>query len=1178
MCSFGSSGASAPTTQFTTQTTTADPRAQAMYGQAFNTAQQAANRPFTPYSYDPSAFVAPINPLQLQAMGNIAGYQGTADPYYQAAGGMAGLSGMTTAPQVVSQYMSPYMREVIDPTRRALEQQQGMQLAQQQAEAIKGGAFGGERAVLQRAALRGQQQLGLGQALAPLYQAGYGQALQGAQTDLSRQLQAAQVMGGLGTGAQTAGLQGAQALLGAGTLGQQTQQAGLQALFNQYMLQQQYPFMASQFLTQAAAGLGPGYGGTTTGQQTSFQPLSYFGNPLSDPDLKTGARDDDDEPQVIGETKDGQKIYRYRLIDPDTGELGPAQIGLMADEVEERTPEAVGDYKGYRTVDYAKATDDAARLGGGVTGRGDYAYGGRAGYQYGGADDDLSGLIASHGAMYKPLEETGSKGIVPASQVTPAKLESADLTYMTPQQKQKSSLAQNLDSALGLVKGGKEAYGLGKEALGAAGGLGSLGSMLGGAGTVGATGGVPVGVIGALGAKAVPTFGAAASAASPGFLAGLGAAAMKALPFLAAAVSDPSLKTGVRPKFQDGGGSFSPDDIDRFLGSLAKIETGGREDPYSTMGPQTKYGRPIGKYQILPTNVPEWSEQAGLGRLTPEQFVGNKEAQEAVARAKFGEYLNKTGSGEEAAAMWFGGPGYKKHAGAKDVLGTSIPEYQAKFRRGLGEADAGPLAYAATEKPGLGGALDAVSRIGGGTLRSDATETPAETPSAGLAPTRLAAAPEGLTGLLRGTAPEGMGERAADFLTSEKFIVPLLAGLGTMASSGSRFLGPAVLQGIGGGAKAYAELAQQQFEREKMAEELGLKKRGVGVEELKAGIDLRKLLQEQQSAKNIADIMAGRTPTVTQPSVSPAETAVKPETAPAKPELPPVAGAAPVGGQAKSDAMRNADAAEAKADEIDRLIQSTTDPRTQMALIQRAQEERARADKLRAESPEYKRQTAYETETAKTLAKKLEVDQEAAERAETNISNINRASELLETPYFRTGFLGEYSKEGLRALESFPERMRPDWAKGAAAAAQEFDALAGQMLLDTSGGSLGAGISNEDRRVIGKTKPSLENSYETNKQILARMKRLEQRKQEIADFQNKWIERNGPLNDRYFADLKKWAKENPMFSEQERKSAGVPASEQPSTLPPKEELEKGKVYNIGGRKGRWSGTGFVEVK
>lgn len=784
MCSFGSSGASAPTTQFTTQTTTADPRAQAMYGQAFSTAQQAANRPFTPYSYDPNAFVAPINPLQLQAMGNIAGYQGTADPYYQFAGGLAGGAGMTTAPQVVGQYMSPYMSQVIDPTRQAIEQQQAQQRSQQQAEQIKAGAFGQERGQLMRAVLAGQQNLGLGQALSPLYQTGYGQALGAAQTDLSRQLQAAQTLGGLGAGAQTAGLQGAQALLGAGTLGQQTQQAGLQALFNQYMLQQQYPFMASQFLTQAAAGLGPGYGGTTTGYQQSMQPLSYFGNPLSDRRLKEGA--EGEEPEVIGETHDGQKIYRYRLINPETGELGPVQIGLMADEVGERKPEALGDYKGFQTVDYEKATEDAARLGGGVTGRGDYADGGGV--------EDFDGILKS---QQEALEKAGTpmSGLFQPQAITPTKLESPALSYQAPERKEQGSLAQGLQSALGLVKTGKEAAGM-------ASGLGGLLSGLGSAaGTIGATGGVPVGVIGGLGSMAVPTFGAAApaaAAAAPGFFSTLASL----LPAGLAMFSDPKLKTGVRPNFQGGGSSFSPEDIDRFLGSLSKIETGGREDPYSTLGPETKYGRPIGKYQVLPTNVPQWSEEAGLGRLTPEQFRGNKEAQEAVARAKFGEYLGQTGSPEEAAAMWFGGPGYKKHAGARDVLGTSIPEYQAKFRSGLG---------------GAGGETVDLKSLPAEYRSFQASAAPDEGSTISLGGVKPAA--EGLSGFLRGTAPEGAGEKALDFATSERFIVPLLTGLGAMASSGSRFLAPAVLQGLGAGAKAYMEVPKVQAETRKIEEE-----------------------------------------------------------------------------------------------------------------------------------------------------------------------------------------------------------------------------------------------------------------------------------------------------------------------------------------------------------------------
>jgi len=59
----------------------------------------------------------------------------------------------------------------------------------------------------------------------------------------------------------------------------------------------------------------------------------------------------------IGELHDGQAVYRYRYKgDPRH------QIGLLAQEVEKRTPEAVHQNGTLKTVDYRKATDRAAAL------------------------------------------------------------------------------------------------------------------------------------------------------------------------------------------------------------------------------------------------------------------------------------------------------------------------------------------------------------------------------------------------------------------------------------------------------------------------------------------------------------------------------------------------------------------------------------------------------------------------------------------------------------------------------------------------------------------------------------------------------------------------------------------------------------------------------------------------
>jgi len=243
-------------------TTTASPQALGWYNQAMGMAQNAVAQPYQQFGTTPEQFVAQLNPTQTGAIQNITNTQGMAQPYYNMATG-ATMNALNPAYNTVGNYMNPYMNQVVSPVQQAVQQQQGQQLAQQQQQAIQGGAFGGQRDALTRATLMGQQNLGLGQALSPLYQTGYGQALQAAQNQQQYGLQGAQQLGNIGTAAQQAALGQAQAQLGAGTLGQQTQQAGINALYNQFQQQQMWPYMQAQFLGGLAGGLGP-----LTGQQT----------------------------------------------------------------------------------------------------------------------------------------------------------------------------------------------------------------------------------------------------------------------------------------------------------------------------------------------------------------------------------------------------------------------------------------------------------------------------------------------------------------------------------------------------------------------------------------------------------------------------------------------------------------------------------------------------------------------------------------------------------------------------------------------------------------------------------------------------------------------------------------------------------------------------------------------
>jgi hypothetical protein len=113
--------------------------------------------------------------------------------------------------------------------------------------------------------------------------------------------------------------------------------------------------------------------------------------------------------------------------------------------------------------------------------------------------------------------------------------------------------------------------------------------------------------------------------------------------------------------------------------AIAGIESSG---DYSALGPVTGSGdRAYGKYQVMGANIPEWT-QAALGQpMTPEQFVANPQAQDAVFDHRFGGYVNQYGP-EGAASMWFSGD--PTPDGDADQLGTSDTDYVAKFMQGMG--------------------------------------------------------------------------------------------------------------------------------------------------------------------------------------------------------------------------------------------------------------------------------------------------------------------------------------------------------------------------------------------------------------------------------------------------------------------------------------------------------------
>lgn len=432
-----------------TQSVSIPPEVMARYNAVNARAENVAATPFQQYG---GQFVAPLSQTQQAGIQNTSSAAGAAQPYYGAATGLTLAGAQDVGPltgRQIGQYMDPFVGSVVAPTLQALQQQQGQERSQLQTQAIKSGAYGGDRAGLERANLARQQGLGTAQAIAPLLSQAYGQAVQTAQgqqgvqaADLARRMQAGQQLAGLGTGAQQAALQGAQAQIGAGTLEQQTQQADLTARYQQFLQERGYDFQVAQFLANIAMGTGALSGSTTT----TTQPAGFF----SDERLK-------DNIEPIGKTFDGQPIYRY-----DYGD-GRTQLGLIAQDVLERGKPGVGmDKSGYLTVNYRDATDDAAAMasmGGAVEEPGNYE---RGGYVGGGlvGSEDIKSILASQAQAFAPFSQAGlyggqgagagtpgGSGVVPSAKLPVPKL----VTASAAPSQQASGMSQAISTGKGLA-------------------------------------------------------------------------------------------------------------------------------------------------------------------------------------------------------------------------------------------------------------------------------------------------------------------------------------------------------------------------------------------------------------------------------------------------------------------------------------------------------------------------------------------------------------------------------------------------------------------------------------------------------------------------------------------------------------------------------------------------------
>lgn len=168
------------------------------------------------------------------------------------------------------------------------------------------------------------------------------------------------------------------------------------------------------------------------------------------------------------------------------------------------------------------------------------------------------------------------------------------------------------------------------------------------------------------------------------------------------------------------------------MDATAKQESGAQG--YAAVGPQTSQGdHAYGKYQVLGSNVPTWTKEVLGTSMTPEQFLANPQAQDAVYQKKFSEYTAKYGP-EGAARAWYGGEGNVNNPNARDLANPNAPtvgQYGQNFTKLASNAPglpAGALPSAPTAPMAQPGAPQPVATA----LRGGAPAMSVPQPSMGL--------------------------------------------------------------------------------------------------------------------------------------------------------------------------------------------------------------------------------------------------------------------------------------------------------------------------------------------------------------------------------------------------------------------------------------------------------------
>lgn len=792
--------------------------------------QKAAAKPYEAYGDQPSDYVAQLNQQQQAGMANVDQAANSWQPGMAQAQAAATAGGQAAnlGDLDIQKYMSPYVQNVADTTARQMNQQFQQAQAGQMGNAIKSGAFGGDRAGVAAANLQNQQAMAMGSTMSNIYNQGYGQAagiagqqqsadLAARQANLARQAGMGQQLASMAGQGQQMGLAGANAQMQAGTMAQATQQKGIDAMINNFMQQKGYDFQTAQYLANLASAFGPASGSTQTGKA----PASFFGGFADGGAVgyapggvagPYGATFGDGNPEAMMSYVPGAALQPAQMLQGDPN-MVQNQQGTAADAAAKAA--SFGDSVKSLSSDYDSVSNwlksMGKKLGGGVTGMADGGYldtvlQGQSQKQpvqiltphesQSSGGGGLGDLIKLGTTIAGFMNSGGRVGYDEGGVITPEDLAAKEAasrefwrTHPTPPMPTVQSDSPTLGSVPAPIR---QMVRVQPSDVVTTGGLSGPAGM----------GSAPVAV--AERPTVSPTLADAAQSRAPltslipksaprPEIAGLGTADLaaagigvapkpievqpmvqKGLPGVTATSVPPTLADAPPPPATGGVVGNLPkttgnevDPVNFFNSRILGQESGHQQ--YNKDGTvKTSSAGAIGIAQVMPGTAPTAAKMAGLP-WDEDKYLHDADYNAALGRAYFLSQYDKYGDVAMAAAAYNAGPGNVDKAirRAQESGGSYIDYLPAETRAYVASTTgAGPIANGVGR--GVGNIASGIAREGG-------------------------AAAQTLGNIINN--PDGTFNKDA--------LLSILSGIGTMASSPSRFLGTAILQGIGGGAQTY---------------------------------------------------------------------------------------------------------------------------------------------------------------------------------------------------------------------------------------------------------------------------------------------------------------------------------------------------------------------------------------